>query len=138
MQRNVGILSWAMGEWLRIAVERAGFWCQLEQTLGTKDGVLKTTKQMRTRKPRRRKDDDEDEDMDETTRVESVKKADLIRYMGQQHFDLSIPYNDAEESSATVRLNWVVDFDWTGEAQNKLSVLVGAPGKCEYRSLPSH
>ena len=138
MQRNVGILSWAMGEWLRIAVERAGFWCQLEQTLGTKDGVLEATRQMRTRKPRRRKDDDEDEDMDETIRVESVKKADLIRYMGQQYFDLSIPYNDAEESGATIRLNWVVDFDWTGEAQNKLSVLVGAPGKCEYRSLPSH
>jgi len=93
---------------------------------------------MRTRKPRRRKDDDEDENVDETTRVEYVKKADLIRYMGQQHFDLLIPYNDAEESSATVRLNWVVDFDWTGEAQNKLSVLVGAPGKCEYRPLPSH
>ncbi|KAJ4009642.1 hypothetical protein NW752_009229 [Fusarium irregulare] len=129
MQRNVGILSWAMGEWLRIAVERAGFWCQLEQTLGAKDGVSEVTRQMRTRKPRRRKDDDGDEDMDETTRIESVKKADLIRYMGQQHFDLSIPYNDAEESGATIRLNWVVDFDWTGEAQNKLSVLVGAPGK---------
>jgi hypothetical protein len=25
-----------------------------------------------------------------------------------------------------------VEFDWTGEAQTKLSVLVGAPGKCEY------
>ncbi|UZP37110.1 hypothetical protein NXS19_004926 [Fusarium pseudograminearum] len=128
MQRNVGILSWAMGEWLRVAVERAGFWCQLEQTLGTKDGISKVTMQMRTKK-RRRKDDDGDDDMDEPVGVDSVKKADLIRYMGQQHYDISIPYNDAEESSANVRFNWKVEFDWTGEAQTKLSVLVGAPGK---------
>ncbi|KAL6918193.1 hypothetical protein FSST1_009688 [Fusarium sambucinum] len=128
MQRNVGILSWAMGEWLRIAVERAGFWCQLDQSLGTKDGISETATQMRTRK-RRRKDDDGDEDMNESTGVDSVKKTDLIRYMGQQHYDISIPYNDAEESGANVRFNWKVEFDWTGEAQTKLSVLVGAPGK---------
>ncbi|GKU10944.1 unnamed protein product [Fusarium langsethiae] len=128
MQRNVGILSWAMGEWLRVAVERAGFWCQLERILGTKDGISEVTTQMRTRK-RRRKDDDGDEDMDEPSGVNSVKKADLIRYMGQQHYDISIPYNDAEESGASVRFNWKVEFDWTGEAQTKLSVLVGAPGK---------
>ncbi|KAG8671086.1 hypothetical protein FPOAC2_04406 [Fusarium poae] len=128
MQRNVGIVTWAMGEWLRVAVERAGFWCQLEQTLGTKNGISEMTTQMRTRK-RRRKDDDGDEDMDESTQVDSVKKVDLIRYMGQQHYDISIPYNDAEESGANVRFNWKVEFDWTGEAQTKLSVLVGAPGK---------
>ncbi|CAF3491508.1 hypothetical protein SNK03_004527 [Fusarium graminearum] len=128
MQRNVGILSWAMGEWLRVAIERAGFWCQLEQTLSTKDGISKVTTQMRTKK-RRRKDDDGDEDMDEPAGVDTVKKADLIRYMGQQHYDISIPYNDAEESSTNVRFNWKVEFDWTGEAQTKLSVLVGAPGK---------
>ncbi|KAM0418193.1 hypothetical protein ACHAPD_004550 [Fusarium lateritium] len=128
MQRNVGILSWAMGEWLRIAVERAGFWCQLDQSLGTKDGISKVTTQLRTRK-RRRKDDDGDEDMDESAGVDPVRKTDLIRYMGQQHYDISIPYNDAEESGANVRFNWKVEFDWTGEAQTKLSVLVGAPGK---------
>ncbi|OBS23361.1 hypothetical protein FPOA_03910 [Fusarium poae] len=128
MQRNVGIVTWAMGEWLRVAVERAGFWCQLEQTLGTKNGISEMTTQMRTRK-RRRKDDDGDEDMDESAGVDSVKKVDLIRYMGQQHYDISIPYNDAEESGANVRFNWKVEFDWTGEAQTKLSVLVGAPGK---------
>ncbi|KAF4451457.1 hypothetical protein F53441_5549 [Fusarium austroafricanum] len=126
MQRNVGIVSWAMGEWLRIAVERAGLWCQLEETLGSKDGVLEAAAQMR-RKSRRRKGDD-GEDEDEPTQVESMKKADLIRYMGQQYFDIPIP-SDAEELGATVRLQWKTDFDWTGEAQNKLSVLVGVPGK---------
>ncbi|SPJ85105.1 uncharacterized protein FTOL_10967 [Fusarium torulosum] len=129
MQRNVGILSWAMGEWLRIAVERAGFWCQLEQSLGSKNGVSEAAIQLRTRKSRRRKDDGEDEDEDAPTQLESVTKKDLIRYLGRQHFDISIPNNDTEESGATIRLEWKTEFDWTGEAQNKLSVLVGAPGK---------
>ncbi|KAF5676080.1 hypothetical protein FHETE_2206 [Fusarium heterosporum] len=133
MQRNVGILSWAMGEWLRVAVERAGFWCQLEQNFGSKDGVSQAAVQMRTRKSRKRKDDEDD--ADEPTKLESVKKADLIRYMGRQHFDISIPNNDAEDSGASVRLEWKTEFDWTGEAQNKLCVLVGAPGKCEYMSI---
>ncbi|KAG7413001.1 hypothetical protein Forpe1208_v009310 [Fusarium oxysporum f. sp. rapae] len=129
MQRNIGILSWAMGEWLRVAIDRAGFWCQLEQSLGSKDGVSEAAARMRSKKHRRRRDSGEDSDEDEPTQVEFVKKADLIRYLGQQHFDISIPYNDAEESGATVRLGWKTEFDWTGEAQTRLSVLVGAPGK---------
>ncbi|KAM0351867.1 hypothetical protein ACHAPU_002380 [Fusarium lateritium] len=133
MQRNVGILSWAMGEWLRVAIERASFWCQLEQSLGSKDGVAEAAVQMRARKSRKRKDDDNDED--ESTQLESVKKADLIRYLGRQHFDISIPSNNAEDLGATVRFDWKTEFDWTGEAQNKLCVLVGAPGKCEYMSI---
>lgn len=87
---------------------------------------------MRSKKHRRRRDSGEDSDEDEPTRVESVKKADLIRCLGQQHFDISIPYGDAEESGSTVRLGWKTEFDWTGEAQTRLAVLVGAPGKCEY------
>ncbi|EXM34392.1 hypothetical protein V3481_011025 [Fusarium oxysporum f. sp. vasinfectum] len=129
MQRNIGILSWAMGEWLRVAIDRAGFWCQLEQSLDSKDGVSEAAARMRSKKHRRRRDSGEDSDEDEPTRVEYVKKADLIRCLGQQHFDISIPYGDAEESGSTVRLKWKTEFDWTGEAQTRLSVLVGAPGK---------
>ncbi|KAF5573783.1 hypothetical protein FPANT_12157 [Fusarium pseudoanthophilum] len=129
MQRNIGIISWAMGEWLRVAIDRAGFWCQLEQSLGSKDGVSEAAAQMRSKKQRRRRDSGEDSDEDEPTQVDSVKRADLIRYLGQQHFDVSVPYGDAEDSGATVRLVWKTEFDWTGEAQTRLSVLVGAPGK---------
>ncbi|KAF5255532.1 hypothetical protein FOXYS1_14055, partial [Fusarium oxysporum] len=111
MQRNIGILSWAMGEWLRVAIDRAGFWCQLEQSLGSKDGVSEAAARMRSKKHRRRRDSGEDSDEDEPTRVESVKKADLIRCLGQQHLDISTPYGDAEESGSTVRLGWKTEFD---------------------------
>ncbi|KAH7271000.1 hypothetical protein B0J15DRAFT_483808 [Fusarium solani] len=128
MQQNIGILSWAMGEWLRVAVDRAELWCQLENSLGSKDGVSESTSQMRARKSRRRKSDEEDEDSG-FTHVESVNKADLIRYMGQQYFDISIPQNDTEDSGVVVRLEWKTEFDWTGEAESKLAVLTGVPGK---------
>lgn len=130
MQQNVGILSWAMGEWLRVAVDRAELWCQLENSLGSKDGVLESTSQMRARKSRRRKGDEDDEDST-FTHVESVNKADFIRYMGQQYFDISIPQNDTEDLGVVVRLEWKTEFDWTGEAESKLAVLTGVPGKCE-------
>ncbi|KAF4472388.1 hypothetical protein FALBO_705 [Fusarium albosuccineum] len=129
MQRNMGILSWAMSEWLRVAVERAGFWCQLDETLGSKDGVSEAASQMRARKPRRRKDDEDEEEDTELTQVESISKVDLIRYMSQQHFDISIPQSGTDESGGVVRLEWKVEFDWTGEAQNKLAVMTGVPGK---------
>lgn len=131
MQKNVGILTWAMAEWLRVAVDRAELWCQLENSLGSKDGVSESTSQMRARKSRRRKSDDEDEDST-FTHVESVNKTDFIRYMGQQYFDISIPQNDTEDSGTVVRLKWATEFDWTGEAESKLAVLMGVPGKCEY------
>ncbi|RSL91695.1 hypothetical protein CDV31_015407 [Fusarium ambrosium] len=127
MQKNIGILTWAMGEWLRVAVDRAELWCQLENSLGSQDGVLESTSQMRARKSRRRKSDEEDEESG-FTRVESVNKADLIRYMGQQYFDISIPQDDTD-SGVMVRLEWKTEFDWTGEAESKLAVLMGVPGK---------
>ncbi|KAF4979115.1 hypothetical protein FZEAL_4605 [Fusarium zealandicum] len=129
MQRNIGILSWAMGEWLRLAVERAGLWCQLDKGLGSKDGVSEAASQMRARKSRRRKDDEEQDEESLLSQVESVDKVDLIRYMGQQYFDISIPQHDADEPGAVVRLEWKTEFDWTGEAQTKLAVMTGVPGK---------
>ncbi|KAM5346336.1 hypothetical protein ACJ41O_009341 [Fusarium nematophilum] len=126
MQRNVGILSWAMGEWLRVAVERAGLWCRLEKSLGSKDGVAEAASEMRTRKPKRRKEDEAEDE--ESTDEEPLKRADLLRYMGKQHFDVSIPRDNAE-SGSFVRLEWKTEFDWTGEAQSKLAVMVGVPGK---------
>ncbi|KAH6981762.1 hypothetical protein BKA56DRAFT_656253 [Ilyonectria sp. MPI-CAGE-AT-0026] len=125
MQRNVGILSWAMGEWVRVATERAAFWCQLERGLGSKSAVLEAAGKMRTRKSKRRKDDEEDEEA--ASEDDTLNKADLIRYLGQQWFEVSIPSDD--EGLRAVRLEWKTGFDWTGEAQITLGVMVGVPGK---------
>lgn len=134
MQRNIGVLSWAMGEWLRVAIERAIFWCGMEKRLGSKEGLLEATGQLRARKPRRRRDGEEDEEGSLVSDDSTVQKADLLRYMGQQVFDVTIPNGDAEHPR--LRLEWKTEFDWTGEAQNKLAVKVGAPGKCKLCFMP--
>ncbi|KAH7175401.1 hypothetical protein EDB81DRAFT_874255 [Dactylonectria macrodidyma] len=124
MQRNVGILSWAMGEWIRVAMERAAFWCQLERSLGTKDAMLEAAGKMRARKSRRRNGDEDDED---TLSDTPFARADLIRCLGQSCFEVSIPDDRGLESA--LRLEWKIGFDWTGEAQIQLGVMVGVPGK---------
>jgi len=130
MQRNVGILSWAMGEWYRVAVQRAKFWCGLERRLGTKEKLLNAAAK---RRERRRRKDDEDENDGADTQPEVCKLSDLVRLLGRQSYELSIPSLSSDDGSS-LRLEWRIGFDWTGEAQSKAAILVGVPGKCE---LPS-
>ncbi|UNI22873.1 hypothetical protein JDV02_008719 [Purpureocillium takamizusanense] len=124
MQRNVGILSWAMGEWYRVAVQRAKFWRGLEQRLGTKQTLLETVAR---RRERRRQKDDEGEDDGADTQPAVCDVADLVRLLGRQSYDLALPVGSDE--GASLRLEWRIGFDWTGEAQSKAAILVGVPGK---------
>lgn len=121
MQRNVGILAWAMGEWHRVAVKRARAWAKLEKQLSTKDAVIQAAAQLR----RKRKQEDDDT----STRNVKVTGADLVRLVGKQTFDVLMDADNGE--SGQVRLEWKIGFDWTGEAESKLAVLIGVPGKCE-------
>lgn len=124
MQRNVGIVSWAMGEWLRVAIDRAALWCRLGKILGSEDAVLEVAEKMRAKKSRKRKDDEDDSPVAD----DGLSNADLMRYLGHQWFDVPIP----NEEGSSVRFEWKIGFDWTGEAQSQLGVLIGFPGKCEY------
>ena len=132
MQRNVGILCWAMGEWVRVASERANFWLELERSLATEDTVMETVKQIRAKKSKRRKGAEDDMEAAVTKEKSPLKRADLFRFMGQQFYDISIPGSSSLDLGPTMRLHWKVEFDWTGEARSKLAVMVGVPGKCEY------
>ncbi|KAL3956114.1 hypothetical protein ACCO45_008960 [Purpureocillium lilacinum] len=125
MQRNVGILSWAMGEWYRVAVQRAKFWCGLERRLGTKEKLLEAAAK---RRERRRRKDDEDENDGADTEPEVCELSDLVRHLGRQSYELSIPSLSSDDGSS-LRLEWRIGFDWTGEAQSKAAILVGVPGK---------
>ncbi|KAK5995324.1 hypothetical protein PT974_03728 [Cladobotryum mycophilum] len=128
MQRNVGILSWAMGEWYRVAIQRARLWSKMDSELAVKGGLLQATREMRKRKKRRRRDDEEESEAEGTQSV-SLKPAALLHFMGQQFFDLDIPPKDASDPASSLRLEWKIEFDWVGEAQSKVDVLIGVPGK---------
>ncbi|RDA88171.1 hypothetical protein CP532_6803 [Ophiocordyceps camponoti-leonardi (nom. inval.)] len=138
MQRNVGILSWAMAEWYRVAKQRSLFWLRLERSLGSPDKALKAATEMREsrRQRRRRQQQQQQHNEDEAEAEASVKTedrcamADLMRYLGQQAFEIRVPAgrgSDGDECS--LRLEWKISFDWTGEARSKVTTLIGVPGK---------
>lgn len=131
MQRNIGIVSWAMGEWLRVAVQRAQFWVQLERELASKDDLFETTNKLRGRKARRRRNLDEDHQEDEEDDAHSAcKMTDLLHFMDHQAYEVNIPPASGQAFSS-LRLEWRIEFDWTGEAQSKVAAMVGVPGKCK-------
>ncbi|KAI0601223.1 hypothetical protein F4775DRAFT_543300 [Biscogniauxia sp. FL1348] len=148
--RNVSIMTWAMAEWVRLATRRARFWCAVERDLGTPAGVTACAKAMRKgnggavrkRGPGRRPVDDgenEDEDEDEDGGREKEKekeprfsRAELLPQLGRTSLDLELSGVEAGGSVddvPTARVQWRIEFDWTGEARSKIGLLVGAPAK---------
>lgn len=125
MQQNVGILSWSMSEWYRVAVQRARFWFHLEQSLAAKGDYLQSIMRLRA-EPETEVDDSQDEGLDQ------CGTADLLRFLGQQSYDVPIPTAAEAGPEAAVRLEWKINLDWTGEAQSKMGLLLGIPGKCEF------
>ncbi|KUI70001.1 hypothetical protein VM1G_05313 [Cytospora mali] len=143
LTRNVSVLAWAMGEWYRVALKRAKFWHVLENQLGpeSKDGLGEVVRAMRTKKRRRRGRQQPPEDSGVGESFESAEsgsldgmllsKADLLPHMGRTSIDLEVPCF-AEEAigvKSELRVNWVIEFDWTGEARNNLGVEIGVLGK---------
>ncbi|PHH67525.1 hypothetical protein CDD80_767 [Ophiocordyceps camponoti-rufipedis] len=128
MQRNVGILSWAMAEWCRVALQRARLWSRLELKLGSPDKVLKSAAHMREGQ-QRQQPEDEAQDQTSVKAEDRCDVADLIRYLGQQALDIRVPGGRVGGDECSLRLEWKIDFDWTGEAQSKVTTLVGVPGK---------
>ncbi|KAL2175076.1 uncharacterized protein P884DRAFT_302042 [Thermothelomyces heterothallicus CBS 202.75] len=171
LYNNVSVLTWAMGEWLRVAVQRAKAWIVLEREVGgSKEafgemvrrmragqmaGQRNQRRRMRRRRRRRRwverggeegeeeEEEDEEADQDEGREGEdeegesvdgTTKKygtADLLPFMGRTCIDLEVPVLEGRGRGETsmVRVQWRIGFDWTGEAQSEIGVLVGLPAK---------
>ncbi|EFQ34502.1 hypothetical protein CGRA01v4_13870 [Colletotrichum graminicola] len=132
MNRNVTIVTWAMAEWYRIAIERANVWYTLESELGDKEKLVQSVAKIRTRrKKRRRKADDEDDSQEaaaENTHAENLPRSALLRHLGKTAYEIPIPDAVKEEASC-LRIHWKIEFDWTGEAQSKVGLMIGMPGK---------
>lgn len=126
MHHNVGILTWAMGEWYRLATRRARFWLQLKQTLAAKGDFLESVSRLRTQPEQ--PDDDGHEEEDESASL--CDKADLLMFLGLQSYDIPISFAPEVGPEAAVRLEWKIDLDWTGEARSKMAFFLGVPGKC--------
>ncbi|KAK1964579.1 hypothetical protein LY78DRAFT_694048 [Colletotrichum sublineola] len=132
MNRNVSIMTWAMAEWYRIAIERANVWHTLENELGDKEKLVQSVAKIRTRrKKRRRKDDDEGDSQEATAEkihAETLPRSVLLRHLGRTAYEIPIPDAVKEETSC-LRIHWRIEFDWTGEAQSKVGLMIGMPGR---------
>lgn len=150
--RNVTVLTWAMGEWVRVAVRRAKLWCAIDRLLRNKETLRGAVQALRIRKKRRnnnkRRDrggantcaagsdtDDDDDELggDAPSNGSSFSAAELRTHLGRTAMDVDVPPHPDDQrhdDAATVRIQWRIDFDWTGEAQSDLSLLLGVPGKC--------
>lgn len=150
---NVAVLAWAMAEWLRLAVRRAKAWRALERELGTEEGVVESVGRMRARRRGRKgggaagtggEDGDAavgDGYVDDGSVADVmgslVDASDLLPYMGQRSMDFRVPAlgggGGGGAETADLRVQWRIEFDWTGEGRSRIGVLVGMPGKCESR-----
>ncbi|KAK2017333.1 hypothetical protein LZ32DRAFT_23689 [Colletotrichum eremochloae] len=132
MNQNVSIMTWAMAEWYRIAIERANVWHTLENELGDKEKLVQSVAKIRTRrKKRRRKDDDEGDSQEATAEkihAETLPRSVLLPHLGRTAYEIPIPDAVKEETSC-LRIHWRIEFDWTGEAQSKVGLMIGMPGK---------
>lgn len=129
MQANCGIITWAMGEWLRVAEHRARFWSQLQREFGSKESLAATSRDARARRHGRGRDDEEDPG------DSPLKTSDLFSLIGKQSLDVDVPVGEESGHRISARLSWKIEFDWTGEAQSKVSALTSLPGKCKRNHL---
>ncbi|KAK1764366.1 hypothetical protein QBC33DRAFT_457494 [Phialemonium atrogriseum] len=145
---NVAVLAWAIAEWLRLAVRRAKAWRALERELGTEEGVVESVGRMRARRRGRKgggaagpggEDGDAevgDGYVDDGSVADVmgslVDASDLLPYMGQRSMDFRVPAlggGGGGAETADLRVQWRIEFDWTGEGRSRIGVLVGMPGK---------
>lgn len=126
MLRNVGTLFWAMAEWRRAAVARAQVWARLDGEVVAKGGPAQAAAAMRRQA---------EQSSDKTAAAAPprdrvvLRSADLRYLMGKQAYDIPIESGGSRRDDAHMRLEWKIGFDWTGEAESKLAVLDGVPGK---------
>ncbi|KAK4234737.1 hypothetical protein C8A03DRAFT_18418 [Achaetomium macrosporum] len=145
LYNNVSVLSWGMGEWLRVAVQRAKVWIVLEREVKDKEALTQMVARQRARKKTRRRrkrwvsqredgdsDGEEEEGGDGSSSdgMKTYETADLLPFMGRTCMDLQIPVLDGGTGdTSALRVQWRIALDWTGEARNEIGVLVGVPGK---------
>ncbi|KAH8649180.1 hypothetical protein BX600DRAFT_442445 [Xylariales sp. PMI_506] len=143
LKRNIGVLTWAMAEWTRLASRRARFWRAVGVELGDRRRVLASVQKMRKSRRRGRAgrpaaaaareeedDDDDDSDDDGNNRAaaqRNISKAELLPFLGQTSSEVDLSSDGTGDVG--VRVEWKIDFDWTGEGKSRIGVLVQVPGK---------
>jgi hypothetical protein len=139
LYHNVSILTWAMGSWLRVAIRRAKIWRTLDRDLGSAEAVMETVQRVRARKTKgrqMRKGRNEEDDGSTGNITDSIDGPamvnDVLPYLECMWMDFDIPaFAAGGGDAASLRIQWQIEFDWTGEASSRVQALVSLPPKCK-------
>jgi hypothetical protein len=155
LSRNVVVLTTAMGSWLRVAIRRAKAWRTLDRNVGTPEAQERTTARVRAAKSGRKlgrkghggADGDVDENAEQDADSDGVADLvdslvgvdELLPFMGFPWMDFPIlttflegnTSNAAKTDDAVLRVQWRIEFDWTGEATSHLQAQVRLPARCK-------
>jgi len=137
---NVATLFWSMGRWYEVAKQRAIFWVRIIEEFGP-DRIRNGDKPIASKRSRKRKgarggDIEMDENdpagdvpndrADDETAYRKLTRKEYLSNMGRQSTVLSIPISSKTAATISLRVEWKISFDWTGETENSISVgLIG-------------
>jgi len=101
-ERDVGKLFWAMGGWVESAVRRARFWCAVGEEMGGQE-----------------------KGGGEEGRERRWTSRELLPHMRRRSLAVQV------HGGVEVVFEWQIGFDWTGEAEQRISASARVPASCK-------
>lgn len=116
-ERNVGNLFWAINTYLDLARKRAECWIRCEREF--RQHVVGAGK---ARQGKEESTDDK-EQIDSITPLK-YSKQELRKYIGRDSISL-------RSNEVVFRVEWKIEFDWTGAAESRVKGLAAFPQICK-------
>lgn len=126
--RDINSICWASTQWYEAALKRSKFFCQVEAELGNPEGRDKARRRLRQEARRGRKSqpgvpqepEEHFEDEEHKWNPEQIR-----RNMGRQSVEIAV-------QGAKLVIGWRMEFDWTGEAEQRVTAVAKTPRRCKY------
>lgn len=137
--RDVSAICWAMARWYEVATRRAKFWYEIERRFGNEEGRRKSNARIKAIAANLRKrkgnssvvvedagqGDADEEDVDDGAGARKWTRKQLWPQMSRRTMMLG-------NESVELRIRWDVTFDWTGEAESRISGSARVPASCKF------
>ncbi len=120
--KDVTNICCAMARWTEVSIQRARFWCQVEEEFGTPEARAKAKRKKKKRKRKVIEEEDDDDEDDEPRTIWTRKH--LIPNIGRT--SMKLMNEDVE-----LRFEWKISFDYMGEVESALSADARTPSQCK-------
>jgi hypothetical protein len=121
MGKDITVICWAMARWVDVSIQRARFWCAVEEEFGTREARTASMKRKRKRKRKQQIVDDNEED--EKGKGQWTKRQ-LLPNFGRTSMDLI-------DEDVELRFEWKLCFDYTGEVESIVTADARIPETCK-------